>query len=173
MPKEIKITTECYAEQEGKLLLLHRVKKEHDINKDKWIGVGGHLEFGESPEEGIRRELAEETGMTAEHMDHRGVVTFVYGEMTEIIFLFTARGLRDSAGKPVTLTSELPDCDEGELAWVAWEDVWELPIWEGDRVFLKLLQDDAPHFSVKLCYDSNDALIRAIVNEEEIFSKTS
>ncbi len=168
MSKEIKLTTECYAELDDSLLMLHRVKKQQDINKDKWIGVGGHLEFGESPEEGIRRELAEETGMTADRMDYRGIITFVYGEITEIIFLFTARGLRDSAGQPITTDSGLPDCDEGVLAWVPWEEVGNLPIWEGDRVFLRLLRDGAPFFSVKLVYDCDDNLTRAVVNEEEI-----
>ncbi|MBR5115578.1 MAG: NUDIX domain-containing protein [Lachnospiraceae bacterium] len=167
MAKEITMTTECYAELDGRLLMLHRVKKEQDINKDKWIGVGGHLEFGESPEEGIRRELAEETGMTADRMDYRGVITFVYGEVTEIIFLFTARGLRDSTGQPVDLQTELPDCDEGVLAWVLWEEVGDLPIWEGDRVFLELLRKETRFFSVKLIYDADDTLIRAIVNEKE------
>ncbi|MCR5095090.1 MAG: NUDIX domain-containing protein [Lachnospiraceae bacterium] len=166
--KNFTITTECYAQQDGKLLLLHRVKKDRDINKDKWIGIGGHLEPGESPEEGIRREMLEETGMSAERLLFRGVVTFVYGEITELIFLFMAEGLTDAAGRSITLTDPLPDCDEGELAWVAWEDVMNLPIWEGDKVFLKLLREDAPFFSVKLVYDENNSLVQAIANEEEL-----
>ncbi|MBR4529914.1 MAG: 8-oxo-dGTP diphosphatase [Lachnospiraceae bacterium] len=157
------LTTLCYAESAGHLLMLHRVKKEHDINKDKWIGVGGHLEWGESPEEGIRRELAEETGMQAGTLTMRGVLTFVYGEITEIIFLFMAHDLTDADGRAVTVDTPLPACDEGELAWVEWDRVNDLPIWEGDRAFLKLLRAGAPFFSMKLIYDDDGNLLETRV----------
>lgn len=135
--------------KDGKYLMLHRVKKEGDYNKDKWIGVGGKFEPRESPEECARRETLEETGLTIGKMDFRGIVTFVYQDITEYMHLFTSE---DFSG-------EMKDCDEGNLEWVDISEVCNLPIWEGDKIFFKLMEDDAPFFSVKLVYDDDGNLI--------------
>ncbi len=135
--------------KDGKYLMLHRVKKEGDYNKDKWIGVGGKFEPRESPEECARRETLEETGLTIGKMDYRGIVTFVYQDITEYMHLFTSE---DFSG-------EMKECDEGNLEWVEISGVCELPIWEGDKIFFKLMEDDVPFFSVKLVYDDDGNLI--------------
>ncbi|MBQ8139089.1 MAG: 8-oxo-dGTP diphosphatase [Lachnospiraceae bacterium] len=135
--------------KDGKYLMLHRIKKEGDYNKDKWIGVGGKFEPRESPEECARRETLEETGLTIGKMDYRGIVTFVYQDITEYMQLFTSE---DFSG-------EMKDCDEGNLEWVDISEVCNLPIWEGDKIFFKLMEDDAPFFSVKLVYDDDGNLI--------------
>ncbi len=136
-------TTLCYLERGDEYLMLHRVKKEQDENQGKWIGVGGHLEEGESPEECLLREVWEETGYRLTSFRFRGLVTFVSDEWgTEYMFLYTADGF---IGIPVP-------CREGELAWVRKEEVPRLPIWEGDRIFLRLLAEEHPFFSLKLAY---------------------
>ena len=153
------LTTLCYIEQDGKYLMLHRVRKEHDINKGKWIGVGGHFEKDESPDECLRREVLEETGCTLEHTELRGIVTFVSGDgVTEYMFLYTASGLMD----------ELIDCDEGELAWIDKKDIFSLELWEGDKIFLRLLEEHSDFFSLKLVYDGSGNLVSAILDGEDI-----
>ena len=147
-------TTLCYLERDGKYLMLHRTKKEGDINKDKWIGVGGKCEAGESPEECLRREVYEETGYTLSGHSFRGIVTFVYGDITEYMFLFTSD----------RFSGEQKVCDEGNLVWVDMDKVYDLPIWEGDKVFLKLLKEGTGFFSLKLKYDDNGKLIQTVVN---------
>lgn len=150
-------TSLCYIERDGCYLMLHRIKKEADENKDKWIGIGGKFEEGESPEECVIREIREETGLVPTSLSFRGIVTFVSDEWgTEYMHLFTAR-LPDSAG------DALPECDEGTLEWVSISAVPQLPIWEGDRIFLKLLAEDAPFFSLKLSYQG-DTLASAVLN---------
>ena len=135
------LSTLCHIIQDDKYLMMHRVKKEKDINKDKWIGVGGNFEYGESPEECLLREVKEETGLTLLNYKFRGIVTFVYGEnVVEYMHLFTSDSFE----------GEMTDCDEGELVWVPIKDVCSLPIWEGDKVFLKLLEEDREFFSLKL-----------------------
>ena len=122
----------------GEYLMLHRVKKKNDINHDKWIGVGGGFEHGESPEECALRETREETGLTLTDCRFRGIVTFdCEGQETLYMHLFTASGW----------TGELIDCDEGELEWVPKEKVYDLPIWEGDKIFFRLLEQERPFFS--------------------------
>ena len=139
----MKNTTLCYIEKDGKYLMLHRVKKVNDENRDKWIGVGGHMEERESPEECVCRETLEETGLTLTSYSFRGVVTFVMDEYpTEYMFVFTADGFK----------GEMHECDEGVLEWVDKDDVCSLPIWEGDKIFLKLLRENSPFFSLKLEY---------------------
>lgn len=148
-------TTLCYIHNDrGQTLLLHRVKKDNDLNKDKWIGVGGKFEDKESPEECLLREVREETGLTLTDYRYRGVVTFVSDIWeTEYMHLFTGHGF----------TGQLKDCDEGVLEWVDDEQVSALPTWEGDRLFLELLEQEAPFFSLKLEY-AGDTLLRAALN---------
>lgn len=136
-------TTLCYLERDGKYLMLHRVKKANDPSHDKWIGVGGKFEDGESPEECALRETREETGLTLTSYRYRGLVTFVSDRReTEYMHLFTADAWE----------GELTACDEGELVWVEKSRLSALPIWEGDKLFFRLLDEDIPFFSLKLTY---------------------
>ena len=156
-------STLCYLENErGEYLMLHRVKKKADINKGKWIGVGGKFEEGESPDECLRREVLEETGLALTEFRFRGVVTFLCNDSgsDQFMYLFTATGW----------TGELnPDCNEGDLAWVPKGEVARLPIWEGDEIFLGLLAEDAPPFLLTLDYRSGtDKLVRAVLNGEAV-----
>jgi len=133
----------CYLKKDGKVLLLHRTKKQQDLNQGKWIGLGGHFEEGESPEDCMLREVREESGLTLTAWRYRGIVTFVSDlSETEYMHLFTAD---DFCGA-------LQDCSEGDLQWVPEEKMKELPQWEGDRVFLDLLARETPFFSLKLVY---------------------
>ena len=152
---EVQLSTLCYLERDGKYLMLHRVVKKNDINKDKWIGVGGHFEKDESPEECLMREVREETGYTLTSYRFRGIVTFVSGDgVTEYMHLFTADGFE---GEPI-------ECDEGVLEWVPKEDISGLNIWEGDKIFFRLLTEEAPFFSLKLVYDGSGGLVSAALN---------
>lgn len=140
------LTTLCYIEKENSYLMLHRVKKEKDINRDKWIGIGGHLETGESPEDCLLREAREETGLTLTSFRFRGIVTFLCDDITDYyIFLYTADDF----------TGAVTDCNEGTLEWVPKNRLAELNLWEGDLIFFKLLEEDAPFFSLKLHYIKN------------------
>ena len=124
--------------------MLHRVKKKNDVNHDKWIGIGGKFEEGESPEDCLLRETREETGLTLTEYRFRGLVTFVSDEApTEYMHLFTATGF----------TGTLQECDEGTLEWVPIKQVETLPLWQGDRLFLELLQREERFFSLKLRYE--------------------
>ena len=153
------LTTLCYLERDGKYLMLHRVKKEADINKDKYIGVGGHFAYGESPDECLRREVLEETGLTLRGYRARGIVTFVYGDdVVEYMHLYTADAWE----------GELSECDEGVLEWVEIDRVCDLPIWEGDKVFFRLLAANAPFFSLKLVYTKDDALTEVWLDGERL-----
>ena len=155
----MKNTTLCYIENErGDYLMLHRVKKENDCNRDKWIGVVGKFEDGESPEECVLRETLEETGLTLTDWRYRGIVTFVSDRWeTEYMHLFTATGW----------TGRLHECDEGVLEWVSREQFRGLPQWEGDRIFLRLIEEDAPFFSLKLRYEG-EHLAYAALNGKEL-----
>ena len=150
----MKQTTLCYLERGDEYLMLHRTKKENDENHDKWIGVGGKFEAGESPEDCMRREIFEETGLTVTDYRYRGIVTFVsdiYG--TEYMHLFTV----------TDWTGEARECDEGELAWIKKQKLFDLTLWQGDRIFLALLQEDVPFFSLKLTY-RGDELQEAVLD---------
>ena len=152
-------STLCYLERGDAYLMLHRVKKKGDLNHDKWIGVGGKFEDGESPEDCILRETWEETGLTLTDYRYRGLVTFVNTEWpTEYMHLFTADGW----------TGEIGECSEGVLEWVPRSRLLELPHWEGDVIFLDLLARDVPFFSLKLRYDKDDQLVEAVLNGEKI-----
>jgi ADP-ribose pyrophosphatase len=150
MDRYPELTTLCYIEKDDAYLMMHRVKKKEDINKDKWIGVGGHFEYGESPDECLLREVTEETGLTLTSYRARGIVTFIYGEdVVEYMHLYTAD----------EYTGEIGDCDEGELVWVSKDKVTELPIWEGDKIFFRLLSEREDYFSLKLVYNPDGELV--------------
>ena len=155
-------TTLCYLERDGAYLLLHRVKKEHDVNRDKWIGIGGHFEENESPEDCVRRETLEETGLRLTSWRYCGIVTFVSDRWEgEYMHLFHAEGFEGS----------LKDCSEGVLEWVPKERVRTLPQWEGDRIFLDLMERRVPFFSLKLRYEG-DTLREAVLNGENALKLT-
>lgn len=154
----MKLTTLCYIEDDDRYLMLHRVKKKQDINAGKWIGVGGHFQEGESPEECLLREVKEETGLTLTEYLFRGIVTFDSDQQeTEYMCLYTASGFY----------GEMIPCNEGELKWVKKEEVLSLNLWEGDKVFLRLLTQDTPFFSLKLTYAGDD-LQQAVLNGSKI-----
>lgn len=151
-------TTLCYISRGSEYLMLHRVKKQNDVNRDKWIGIGGKFEPDESPDECLLREAKEETGLTLTSWRYRGIVTFVNTKCeSEYMHLFTAD---DYEG-------EIKQCDEGVLEWIDRKRLYDLTLWEGDRIFLKLLETDEPFFSLKLCYDG-DELKSAVLNGKRI-----
>ena len=152
-------TTLCYITRGNDVLMLHRVKKENDLNKDKWIGIGGKFEGDESPDECLLREAMEETGLRLTSWRCRGVVTFLTTGPWEgeFMYLFTADGFE----------GELKVCDEGDLQWVSRDFLDSLPKWEGDKIFLDLLWQDAPFFLLTLRYDG-DKLVEAILNGKKI-----
>lgn len=156
-------TTLCYIERAGQYLMLHRVKKKNDVNQDKWVGIGGKFEEKESPEECLVREVKEETGLTLTDYTYRGLVTFVSDRWeTEYMHLFTGR----------TQQAHLIDCDEGDLEWVDKDKVKDLPIWAGDKIFLDLLTQDVPFFSLKLAYEG-DTLVEAVLNGKPISTEVT
>lgn len=158
MGERSKLTTLCYIEKDDSYLMLHRVSKKHDVNKDKWIGIGGHFEENESPEECLLREAKEETGLMLTNWSFRGIVTFISeGWDTEYMCLYTADGYE----------GEMIPCNEGVLEWVKKEDLLKLNLWEGDKIFLKLLQEKAPFFSLKLAY-KGDQLEEAVLNGKKL-----
>ena len=149
------LTTLCYIEKDNCYLMLHRVSKKNDINKDKWIGVGGHFLINESPEDCLLREVKEETGLTLTSYRFRGVVTFITDglEETEYMHLYTADQFE----------GELIACDEGTLEWIPKTDIYHLNLWEGDLIFHRLLDEDVPFFSLKLRYEG-DRLVEAVLD---------
>lgn len=152
------LTTLCYLEQGDSYLLLHRTKKEQDINKDKWIGVGGHFEQGESPEDCLIREVKEETGLDLIQYTFRGIVTFLCDDNeAEYMHLYTAN----------KWSGVMHTCDEGELVWVKKEEMYQLKLWEGDKIFLKLIEEEHPFFSLKLTYHG-DILIEAVLDGNKL-----
>ena len=152
-------TTLCHIEKDGKYLMLHRVKKDNDMNKDKYVGIGGKFEDKESPEECNAREVFEETGLTVNSAEYRGIVTFVSNEFeTEYMHIFTC----------TDFSGTIKECDEGELCWIDKDALLTMPIWEGDKIFLKLISgDNTPFFSLKLVY-SGQKLIDAVLDGKKI-----
>ena len=151
-------TTLCYIEKDDSYLLLHRVSKKNDANKDKWIGIGGKFEDKESPEDCLLREAKEETGLTLTSYRLRGIVTFVSNEYpTEYMFLYTADGYEGEIGA----------CKEGTLEWVKKKDMYSLNLWEGDKIFLKLLEEEYPFFSLKLSYEG-DKFVSGVLDGQEL-----
>lgn len=160
MERRTKLTTLCYIEKNEKYLMLHRVLKKNDINKDKWIGVGGHFEKGESPEDCLLREVKEETGLILTAYQFRGIITFVFSSQgketdTEYMCLYTADEYE----------GELISCSEGNLEWVNKKDIFSLNLWEGDKLFFRLLEEGRPFFSLKLVYQ-DDELREAVLDGE-------
>ena len=148
------LTTLCYIDDGASYLMMHRVKKEHDVNKDKWVGIGGHFENDESPEECLLREVYEETGLSLTSWQFRGIVTFISDAwQTEYTCLYTADGCEGTIGS----------CNEGDLEWVKKSDVYDLPIWEGDKLFFRLLEERKEFFSLKLRY-VGDELVEATLD---------
>ncbi len=140
------LTTLCYIEKDEKYLMMHRVKKENDINKDKWVGVGGHFEEDETPEECLLREVLEETSLRLKKYKLRGIITFISDQWeTEYMFLYTATDFE----------GEIGECDEGNLEWVKKEEVFNLPIWEGDKIFFEMLNTRKEFFTLKLRYEGD------------------
>lgn len=153
----MKLTTLCYIEQNNQYLMLYRNKKPNDPNEGKWIGIGGKFENNESPEDCLLREVKEETGLELTTYKFRGVITFVSNEWeSEIMFLYTASEFSGNISK----------CNEGDLKWVDYTDILDLNLWEGDRIFLKLLTNNEPVFNLKLEY-IGDKLINAVKNGKE------
>ena len=151
---DVKLTTLVYLKRGNEYLMLHRTKKENDENHDKWIGVGGKFENGESPEDCMLREVLEETGLAVTAFRYRGIVTFVSDLYPcEYMHLFTC----------TDWTGEIKECDEGDLAWIDKQELRRLTLWEGDRLFLDLLERDEPFFSLKLVYQG-ESLVSATLN---------
>lgn len=151
----MKQTTLCYIERGNQYLMLHRVKKDNDASHDKWIGVGGKCEENESPDECMMREVKEETGLTIESWRYRGIVTFISDVWPcEYMHLFTAT---EWSGNQIV-------CDEGDLEWIDKQRLFNLTLWEGDKIFLRLLMDpQQPFFSLKLEYHG-DTLVAAKID---------
>ena len=159
MGERSKLTTLCYIEKGDSYLMLHRVSKKHDVNKDKWIGIGGHFEENESPEECLLREAKEETGLTLTSWKFRGIVTFISeGWNTEYMCLYTADGYE----------GEIIPCNEGVLEWIRKEDLLKLNLWEGDKIFFKLLNENYPVFSLKLVYENGNQLTEAVLDGRKL-----
>lgn len=151
-------STLIYVERGDEYLMLHRTKKENDLNRDKWIGIGGKFEENESPEDCMLREAREETGLTLTSWRYRGIVTFLSDRWeTEYMHLFTADGY----------SGTLRQCDEGDLAWIKKSELLKLKLWEGDKIFLRLLDSDEPFFSLKLKYEG-DTLVLAVLNGKRL-----
>lgn len=147
-------TTLCYIQKDEKYLMLHRIKKQNDINKDKWIGIGGKFEEGESPEECVLREVKEETGLNLKSYEYRGLVTFVSdNNFTEFMHIFWSDNFE----------GEIIDCDEGKLEWIEKSKLNDFEHWKGDEIFLDLIDKKVPFFSLKLVYKSG-ILLKAILN---------
>lgn len=152
------LTTLCYIEDNDSYLMLHRIKKKKDINKDKWIGVGGHFEANETPDECLLREVKEETGLTLLKYKCRGLVTFISNEWeTEYMFLYTASEFE----------GQLIPCNEGSLKWIKKKDIFSLNLWTGDIIFLKLLDSKKDYFSLKLVYEG-DRLVESVLDGKKI-----
>lgn len=154
----MKNTTLCYIEREDDYLMMHRVKKKNDVNQDKWVGAGGKFEADESPEECLLREVYEETGLTLTSWKYRGIVTFVSDKWeTEYMHLYTADGFE----------GEIGECREGTLEWLPKAAVYDLPIWVGDKIFFRLIEQDRPFFSLKLRYEG-ETLVYAALDGKEV-----
>lgn len=137
-----KETVLVYIEKDNSYLMLLRNKKKHDINANKWIGVGGHLEKGETPEDALFREIKEETGLDVISYSKKGLIHFNYDDISELMHLYIVNDFK----------GELIECDEGTLKWIKKSDLFSLELWEGDKIFLKKLINNEPYFELELNY---------------------
>ncbi len=152
----MKNTTLCYIEKDGKYLMLHRVKKANDISHDKWLGIGGKFEDKESPEDCVIREAKEETNLNLHTVKYRGIVTFISDVYeTEYMHLFTCEDFSGTIG----------NCDEGELVWIDKREIYDLKLWEGDKIFFRLLEKNEGFFSLKLEYEGD----KLVYNSAEVY----
>ena len=161
MAKREVLTTLCYIERDDEYLMLHRVSKKNALSKDTWLGVGGHFEDNESPEECVKREIFEESGydISLEDLEFRALITFISDRGDyELMSLFTAKW---PGGEP-------KECDEGKLVWVKKKDIFDLNLWEGDKIFFKLMEQSREFFSLKMAYDKDDKLREAVLNGREL-----
>ena len=159
-------TTLCYLEKDKQYLMIHRIKKKNDCNHDKWIGIGGKFEEGESPEDCARREVFEETGLKVGKLEYRGIVTFVSKTDNEVYYELMHLFWSDD----FDAVTSLSQCDEGVLEWIPKSEMNKLPHWQGDEIFLDLISQEkqkVPFFSLKLVYE-NDKLKKAVLNEQEL-----
>lgn len=155
------ITTLCYIEKDEKYLMLHRTKKKNDINSGKWLGVGGKLEKGESPEQCLLREIKEETGLIAKSYNFRGIVIFNYNDEESLyMYLYTCKSFE----------GEIQECDEGDLKWIDKANVFSLNLWEGDKIFLELIKGECPFFYLTLNYENDKLLSHDLEFKEEFTS---
>ena len=155
----MKLSTLCYIEKDGCYLMLHRIKRENDENKDKWIGVGGKFEKDESPDECLLREVKEEVGLTLNSYKYRAIITFVSDKWeSEYMHLFTSDDFCGTVG----------NCDEGVPKWIKKDEIKNLPLWEGDKIFLDLLNTKNEFFSLKLTYDANEKLTSATLDGKKL-----
>lgn len=142
-------TTLCYIEKDNKYLMLHRTKKQNDTNSDKWIGIGGKFENGETPLQCVLREVKEETNLTLNTVKFRGIIHFINSFYPdEVMYLFTSN---DFSGT-------VKICDEGDLEWIDRDELYSLTLWEGDKIFLDALKKDDRFFKLTLNYEK-DTLI--------------
>ena len=144
-------TVLSYIEDKHRYLMLFRNKKKNDINQGKYIGIGGHLEPGESKEQALIREIKEETGLTVTSYKYRAKLIFINDDYSEIMYLFTVDGF----------IGEIKECDEGELKWIDKDDMFKVPHWEGDEIFVKKMLSTDEYFEMTLVY-SKDKLIKVI-----------
>ena len=145
---QIPETVLCYIKKDDCYLLLLRNKEENDMNEGKWMGVGGHLEEGETPFEAAKREIREESGLIVDTLNYRGVVEFVNDDYSEIMHVFTVDSFK----------GELIECNEGTLAWIPIKDIYQYPMWEGDKAFLPLLEEGSSFFELKLVYKDKELI---------------
>lgn len=156
----MRLTTLCYIEDNGKYLMLHRTKKKNDQSQGKWLGVGGKMENGESPEDCMRREVREETGFTVTDYIFAGVITFISDIYeAEHMFIYVVTGF----------TGGMIECNEGDLAWIDKQEVMKLNLWEGDRIFLKLLSEERYGFSIRYVYHGDELVeVTGNITSEDI-----
>lgn len=150
----MKKTVLCYIKQNESFLMLFRNKKENDVNMGKWIGVGGHLEENETIIEALYREVKEETGLTLKDHYLHGEIYFQENDFKETMYLFSSS----------SFTGELIDCDEGILKWIPINDLKQLPMWEGDYLFLDKLLNNDPYFKMKLIYKNGHLVASEILD---------
>ena len=153
MAKKLEKTVMCYIFDHDKVLLLYRNKKKNDINEGKYIGVGGHIEEGETPLDAVIREVKEETNLDIENPTLCSLIYFENETIKEEMYVY----------KIFSFKGELIDCDEGRLEWIDKKDLFSIPMWEGDQYFLKPILENAPYFEMILKYQGNTLIKRKLL----------